>query len=133
LKKTKPDRKILETLGKGFSDEETFHKFLKKNSDYVLGLLVREKGFDGRLFVCDSTFLLCTVRYAIGRKTYIVSRVVDWILDEWDRLDEMDRTKIVNEIISFEKSFGNLGNVWEKEKWYLIVNRSIYGFLNETL
>lgn len=120
-------------MNKGFDDEESFQRFLGKNTDYVLGLMAEKKGLDGPLFICDSTFLVCTVRYAVGRKTYIVDKVVKWVLDEWERLDEMDRSKIVNEIINFENSFGNLGGIWEKEKWYQIVNRSIYGFLNETL
>lgn len=120
-------------MNKGFDDEGAFRIFLEKNPDYVLGLMAEKKGLIGPLFICDSIFLVCTVRYAVGRKTYIVDRVVKWVLDEWERLDEIDRSKIVNEIINFENSFGNLGGIWEREKWYQIVNRSIYGFLNETL
>lgn len=123
----------LNRLIKGFKNEGEFERFLLKNKDYVLGLMVKEKMWDKQKYICDSTMLICSVRYAIGRKTGIVSRVVEWIIDEWDQMENEVKTDIIHEILRFEQQHGDLGREYDREMWYKIVNKQTYGFNNEMI
>ena len=56
------------------------------------------------------TILLCAVRYAIGRRTYIPSRVIDYITPLLPYLSEDVLKLIVNEIIERDTYEGALGD-----------------------
>ena len=56
------------------------------------------------------TILLCAVRYAIGRRTYIPSRVIDYITPLLPYLSEDVLKLIVNEIIERYTYEGALGD-----------------------
>lgn len=133
MKKTGKDKSIFKILAKGFADEEEFEAFLSENRDYVFGLMTKGRMWDKQKYICDSTLLVCSVRYAVGRKTGIVRYVVDWIVDEWDCIDGEVRAEIVREILDYEKHYGNIGAPWDREQWYRIVNKDICGFLDETV
>lgn len=118
----------------GFESENEFKLFLLDNKDYVLDLMVKDRFFpDRQRYICDSRLLICSVRYAVGRKTGIVRYVVDWIVDEWERIDGEVRADIVKEILDYEKHYGTIGAIWDREQWYRIVNKDIYGYLDETV
>lgn len=120
-------------LAKGFADEGDFETFLLENKGYVLDLMTRDRMWEKQKYVCDATLLICSVRYAVGRKTGIVRYVVDWIVDEWDRIEGEVKADIVKEILEYEKHYGNIGAPWDREQWYRIVNKDILGFLDETV
>lgn len=133
MKKTGNNKPILKRLVKGFEDEEEFERFLLENKDYVFGLMARDRMWDRQKYLCDSTLLVCSVRYAVGRKTGIVRYVVDWIVDEWERMEGDVRADIVREILDHEKHYGDIGAPWDREQWYRIVNKDILGYLDETV
>lgn len=115
-----------------FKTENSFKKYLNSNKDYILELLSDNQYlWKDERFVCDSTILIFALRYAIGRKTGAVHRLVDWILEEWHRISFQERDFIVKEIIEFEKNYGNLGYEWQRELWYKIVNKHLFGLIDE--
>ena len=64
------------------------------------------------------TILLCAVRYAIGRRTYIPSRVIDYITPLLPYLSEDVLKLIVNEIIEHYTYEGALGDeMIDKPYW----------------
>lgn len=56
------------------------------------------------------TILLCAVRYAIGRRTYIPSLVIDYITPLLPYLSEDVLKLIANEIIEHDTYEGGLGD-----------------------
>ena len=56
------------------------------------------------------TILLCAVRYAIGRRTYIPSRVIDYITPLLPYLSEDVLKLIANEITEHDTYEGSLGD-----------------------
>jgi hypothetical protein len=117
---------------KTFSTEKEFKNYLKSNKDYVLNVLSDNQFlWKEDRYVCDSNILIFALRYALGRKTGAVQRIVDWVLEEWDRITPDDREFIVKEIIEFERHYGNLGFEWQRELWYRIVNKHLFGFIDE--
>ena len=133
MKKTGKDKSIQRRLAKGFADESQFERFLLENKDYALGLMTGGRMWGRQKYICDDRLLICSVRYAIGRKTGIVRYVVDWVVDEWDSIEGEVRAEIVKEILDHEKNYGNIGAPWDREQWYRIVNKDICGFLDETV
>ena len=64
------------------------------------------------------TILLCAVRYAIGRRTYIPSRVIDYITPLLPYLSEDVLKLIANEIIERYTYEGALGDeMIDKPYW----------------
>ena len=56
------------------------------------------------------TILICAVRYAIGRKTYIPSLVIDYITPLLPYLTDNTLRLIANEITEYEGYEGGLGD-----------------------
>lgn len=56
------------------------------------------------------TILLCAVRYAIGRRTYIPSLVIDYITPLLPYLSDNILRLIANEITEYEAYEGGLGD-----------------------
>ena len=56
------------------------------------------------------TILLCAVRYAIGRRTYIPSLVIDYITPLLPYLSDNTLRLIANEITEYEGYEGGLGD-----------------------
>ena len=56
------------------------------------------------------TILICAVRYAIGRRTYIPSLVIDYITPLLPYLSENTLRLIANEIIEHDTYEGSLGD-----------------------
>lgn len=56
------------------------------------------------------TILLCAIRYAIGRRTYIPSLVIDYITPLLPYLSDNTLRLIANEITEYEAYEGGLGD-----------------------
>lgn len=115
----------------GFKDEESFKKYLVKNKAYILDLIIDTETWTKKKYICDSNILICAMKYALGRKTGIVHKVVDWILEEWDSMDVDIKSEIIEEIISFECNYPILGIDWQREQWYRIINKGVCGYIDE--
>jgi hypothetical protein len=72
--------------------------------------------------IVDETVLFCAFRYAIGRKTYVVSSVVDSILTNWDSISLASKELFVKEIHEYYEE-GNLGHQCDIECWNKILKR----------
>ena len=71
------------------------------------------------------TILLCAVRYAIGRRTYIPSRVIDYITPLLPYLSEDVLKLIANEIIEHYTYEGGLGDEKIDKPYWLDFLRKI--------
>ena len=69
----------------------------------------------------DRITLRCAFRYALGRKTYVVSSVVDTILDNWKSLPDIEKEAYKKEIRNHEREWGDLGDKCDKEEWNKIL------------
>ena len=67
--------------------------------------------------------LFCMFRYALGRKSYILSSVTDDILNNWDKLEKWDKNQLKKEISEHEDRFGFVE--YEKHYWNKITNKII--------
>ena len=56
------------------------------------------------------TILLCAIRYAIGRKSYIPSLVIDYITPLLSHLSYNTLGLIANDITEYGKYYGGLGD-----------------------
>ena len=65
----------------------------------------------------DTLILLCAFRYALGRRTYIVSTVVDLVLHNWDNIPVHDKTLMKNEITEYKIMHGNIGDTMDEREW----------------
>ena len=89
---------------------------LNKNDDMflaggIIGTIDRQPQVGGVEINKDfETILLCAVRYAIGRRTYIPSRVIDYITPLLPYLSEDVLKLIADEIIGHYTYEGALGD-----------------------
>ena len=74
-------------------------------------------------FTDDRLNLFCAFRYALGRRTYVVSCVVDDIINNWNLLPEHDKNLFKKEIKEYEELYECLGMDCDKEQWYRILNK----------
>lgn len=65
----------------------------------------------------------CAFRYALGRRTYVVSHVVGEILNNWEELSKSFKERTVKEIIEYKKDNGDLGHSCDEVEWMKIVNK----------
>lgn len=90
----------VEASEKHFADlGEAYNEMLERKS---VPLLEIDKNFE--------TILLCAVRYAIGRKTYIPSLVIDYITPLLPYLSEDVLKLIADEITEHDTYEGSLGD-----------------------
>jgi len=68
----------------------------------------------------DTIILSCAFRYALGRRTYVVSTVVERLKRVWPQLREGDRKRFKEEIREHERQF-DLGHDCDKRDWYSIL------------
>lgn len=78
----------------------------------------------------DDLLLLMAFRYALGRRTYVVSYIVGIILNNWESLEPHRRQLIKNEINEHKRLWGNLGHDCDEQEWNKILSKSIIN--NET-
>ena len=90
----------VEASEKHFADlGEAYNEMLERKS---VPLLEIDKNFE--------TILLCAVRYAIGRQTYIPSLVIDYITPLLPYLSDNTLRLMANEITEYEAYEGGLGD-----------------------
>ena len=68
----------------------------------------------------DDVIIFSAFRYALGRRTYVVGVVVDYIIENWRKFSIHDQERFVKEIKEQEKEF-DLGMDMDKREWYRIV------------
>lgn len=132
MKKNKKPTGFEKAYMKGFRTENSLRKFLLSNEERVLEMLSEGRNLTGKKHVCDSSLIIFSVRYALGRKSYAVSKVVNFVLESWDKLEDFAKETIVKEILMHEENYKGLGDLFDRENWYRIVNRNIYTLMNET-
>lgn len=60
-------------------------------------------------------------RYALGRTTYVVSEVVEILIEQWDNLSHYTQLLIISEIKDAIDS-NNAGHEMDKSKWMEVYN-----------
>ena len=63
---------------------------------------------------------ICTFRYALGRSTYIVSEVVDELIEHWDEFKVWERDMMVNDIKHAIK-LGVAGMEMDVKEWQRVL------------
>lgn len=71
----------------------------------------------------ESIILSCAFRYALGRRTYVVSTIVNKILDSWDDIPQHSRDRFCKEIKEHEEMW-DLGDNCDKAEWYKIIQKN---------
>jgi hypothetical protein len=66
--------------------------------------------------VDDEIMLFCAFRYALGRKTYVVSTVANRMISHFNEIDPVNRKKYVDEIDEAAKN-DNLGWEYDTNDW----------------
>jgi hypothetical protein len=46
----------------------------------------------------NTTIVFCAFRYALGRSTYVVAEIVEYLADNWDEVPNYDKQIIKKEI-----------------------------------
>ena len=65
--------------------------------------------------------LFCAFRYALGRRTYVVSSVVDTIINNWENLATSQRYMFKKEIREAEMA-NDVGSTYDDQEWRRILN-----------
>lgn len=66
----------------------------------------------------DTGFIvLSAVRYAMGRRTYAVGLIIDWVKEFWDKLTPNDKTCIARDVREFVCSDRSKGDDCDKKDW----------------
>lgn len=72
-------------------------------------------------FIVDDLMLICSFRYCLGRKTYVVRNCVDHLKKHWNKLNRIDKTLIQKEI----KECDNLGFSCDIQDWNELLRLSV--------
>ena len=72
----------------------------------------------------DALVLIAAFRYALGRRTYIVEYVVDFIVNNWDELETSDRNLIIKEILD-AKDKGHVGHDCDWKSWQRVLGAGV--------
>ncbi len=64
----------------------------------------------------DPLIAICAFRYALGRRTYVVSHVAEWLIANADKLRKGDPDLIVREIDEYRQRWG-LGDACDMHDW----------------
>lgn len=76
-----------------------------------------------------NTLIVCAVRYALGRRTYIVSSVVDIAKENISIMQTNTKRAIINSILLTE----DLGDSFDKKKWeelFILLRNSLEKEIN---
>ena len=71
-------------------------------------------------FTDDMLVLMCAFRYALGRRTYIVSFVVNEIISNWNELPIYMRQLVHNEINEAIK-YDTIGDECDLQSWRTVL------------
>lgn len=67
--------------------------------------------------------LSCAFRYALGSMTYVVSDVVEDILDNWNIINRSTKLRFVKEIREYRKIHGFCGMEMDDTQWQKVVDK----------
>ena len=65
---------------------------------------------------CDGLLAVCAFRYALGRRTYVVTHVADWLIANRYKLSRSNKDLIVREIHEQDLRWG-LGDDCDRRDW----------------
>ena len=65
--------------------------------------------------------LLCAFRYALGRKSYVVSYIVEEIINNWEYFHRSKKLQFKQEIKDYKELYGNLGMNCDEAEWNKIL------------
>lgn len=72
----------------------------------------------------EEQMLVCAVRYAQGRMTYVVGEVCRWVRERWTGLSSETRAVLYRDLRSFldegERIPGSLGMEMDAREWRLL-------------
>lgn len=71
-----------------------------------------------------SITLMCAMRYALGRKTYVVSSVTSQIIQNWYVFSKSDKEVMLREIREAIED-NNSGMDCDTKKWVEVINNAI--------
>lgn len=71
----------------------------------------------------EDGMIFCAFRYSLGRSTYVVSNVVEYIHARWEHLRYETLERMNCEIIEYVTNFGSNMYDCDKDEWITIVNR----------
>lgn len=63
------------------------------------------------------TIVIAAVRYAMGRRTYIVGVTIEWVKEFWGKLSDGDRGCISRDVKSFVEGEESNGDQCDKKRW----------------
>lgn len=66
--------------------------------------------------------LIPTLRYCLGRSTYVVSDFVDFVLENWESISDRDKDIMIKEIIEAGKR-NRLGMEMDEKEWQKILKK----------
>lgn len=72
--------------------------------------------------VDQDILLFCAFRYALGRRTYVVSTIIEIILENWDNIP-VNRQEMFKSEIREAISKNNAGSKYDVEEWGKILKR----------
>ena len=121
------EKKLIEEMNQWARDNFS----LSDKFEYMLAGM--EKALDiveaqpqvGKIDKNFETIFLCAVRYAIGRRTYIPSRVIDYITPLLSHLSYNTLGLIANDITEYGKYYGGLGDDKIDRPYWLNFKRKI--------
>lgn len=73
----------------------------------------------------NETITMYAFRYALGRRTYAASDMVEYIIKYWNFMRKETRNQIKSEINQYKERYGNLGDSCDEEQWNRILNKEI--------
>lgn len=116
------EKKLIKELSKN----SVFEKITNAEGKNVFEIIEEQPQVSGvEINKNFETILLCAVRYAIGRKTYIPSLVIDYITPLLPYLSENTLRLIANEITEHEAYEGGLGDEKIDKPYWLDFLRKI--------
>jgi|JTFP01.1.fsa_nt_gb hypothetical protein len=71
----------------------------------------------------DELVLFCAFRYALGRRTYVVSAIVEIILENWEKFSPERQEQFKKEILEHKKLCGDLGDACDEDSWNRILQK----------
>ena len=69
----------------------------------------------------SENILIYAFRYALGRKTYAVSDVVEMLETNWDLLSEYARKEIKYEIKEYKRIYESIGHACDEVQWLKVL------------
>lgn len=75
----------------------------------------------------EEQILICAVRYALGRQSYIVGEICDYVYDKRKELSKECKDIIVKDILDvcelYRRAGSTLGTVCDERSWLELVER----------